>query len=132
MAITDAKDLGKAIKNGQDKIEVEGDLAKKTIKIKATGKVAWGACVGGLAVAIAIVVTQPATTAADVATAGMTMMAKSAFTAVGAVPAAVTLGSAATTAVIIGVAGGGVGALNKLRGYRLEKKSDTKIILHKK
>ena len=132
MAITDAKDLGKAIKNGQDKIEVEGDLAKKTIKIKATGKVAWGACVGGLAVAIAIVVTQPATTAADVATGGMTMMAKYALTAVGAVPAAVTLGSAATTAVIIGVAGGGVGALNKLRGYRLEKKSDTKIILHKK
>lgn len=38
----------------------------------------------------------------------------------------------ATSALAIAVAGGGVGVLNKLRDYRIEKISDDKIILHRK
>lgn len=39
MSIKDAKDLGAAINSGEDTIEIEGDVANKVIKIKATGKV---------------------------------------------------------------------------------------------
>lgn len=54
-----------------------------------------------------------------------------------AAPAVVTVSSflgmpTAISAIGIAIAGGGVGALNKLRGYRVEKVSDEKIILHKK
>jgi len=42
MTVTNEKELGEAIKNGQDYIEVEGDLVKKVFKCKANGKVVWG------------------------------------------------------------------------------------------
>jgi len=42
MLVTNEKELGEAIKNGQDYIEVEGDLVNKVFKIKASGKVVWG------------------------------------------------------------------------------------------
>ena len=35
---------------GQDTIEIEGDLVRRVIKIKATGKVAWGVCIGALGI----------------------------------------------------------------------------------
>lgn len=41
MAISNEKDLGEAVNNEQDTIEIEGDLGKKVLRIKATGKVAW-------------------------------------------------------------------------------------------
>ncbi|WP_275897270.1 hypothetical protein [Helicobacter suis] len=41
MAIQTEEELARAIKEGRDTIEIEGDLATKTIRIKATGKVAW-------------------------------------------------------------------------------------------
>ena len=37
-----SKQLGQAIKEEKETIEIEGDLAAKVIRIKATGKVAWG------------------------------------------------------------------------------------------
>ncbi|MBB6446713.1 hypothetical protein [Bacillus benzoevorans] len=40
--------------------------------------------------------------------------------------------STTTTAVSIAVAAGGVGALNKLRSYNIEKKSPGKVILKKR
>ena len=36
MKIRAEKELGEALKNDQDRIEIEGDLAKKVIRIKAT------------------------------------------------------------------------------------------------
>lgn len=42
--MTTEKELAEALKKNPDTIEIEGDLARKVIKIKATGAVAWGAC----------------------------------------------------------------------------------------
>lgn len=123
--MTTEKELGEALKNGKDTIEIEGDLCKKIFKIKATGKVAWGVCIGCIVVActMAVVTLSSGGTAAPIT--GPT--------------AAVTLGAAASvwglptaiTATGIAMAGGGVASLKKLRKYRIEKISDTKIILHK-
>lgn len=124
--MTTEKEFGEALKNDQDTIEVEGDLAKKTIKIKATGKVAWGVCIGCIGVAVMLVV--------------VTIGSGGTATPITGPTAAITLSAAAATwglptaitATGIAVAGGGVGVLNKLRKYRLVKISDTKIILYRK
>ena len=124
--MTDEKELGRAIKEGKDNIEVEFDLARKVIKIKGVGKVAWGACALGLAVTIAAVIvtlasggtSSPATVPAGLAGMGT---------------ATAVMGySVAASAVTIGAAGGGIATLNKLRKYRIEKINEDKIILHKK
>ncbi len=125
MIVNDEKELGKAIKNGESYIEIEGDLAKKTIKIKATGKVAWGACALGLTIAIGA-------TIATVATGGTSAPATAPAGFVGFGAASAGLGAgAAMSAISIGAAGGGIAVLNKLRKYKLEKISEEKIILHK-
>ena len=117
MAITSEKELGKALKENQDTIVIEGELGEKVIRIKATGKVAWVIAIAALVVAV------------PMAMSGVGIAA-SGITATGAVA---VLGAGATTsAIAIAVAAGGVGALNKLRKYRLEKKDGTRVILHKK
>ena len=121
----DEKELGKAIKEGQDCIEVEFDLAKKVLKIKGVGKVAWGACIVALAVVVAAViatVSSGGTSGPATVPAGLTGMGTA---------SAILGGSVATSAVAIAVAGGGIATLKKLRKYRVEKISDDKIILHK-
>ncbi|WP_034584074.1 hypothetical protein [Helicobacter pametensis] len=50
--ITTQEELNQAMSNQQDGIEIEGDLAKKVIKIKATGKVAWIVAFGAICVAM--------------------------------------------------------------------------------
>ena len=35
-------------KNNEETIEIKGDLAKKTFKLRAAGKVAWGVCIGAI------------------------------------------------------------------------------------
>lgn len=124
--MTTEKELGKALKEGQDTIEIEMDLCKKVIKIKVMGKVAWGICIASATIAVSCAVVA-------VSTAGTTAVPDALI----ATPAMATLASVlglptAISAVAIAVAGGGVGALNKLRNYRLERVSDEKIILHKK
>lgn len=121
MKIRTEKELGEALKNDQDRIEIEGDLSKKVIKIKATGKVAWAIAAGAIAVAVIAVLATPATGGASNA---------AHFIAVPA--AAATLGaSVASSAFAIAVAAGGIGALNKLRSYSLEKNSDGSVTLKK-
>lgn len=126
MTMTTEKELGEALKTDKDTIEVEGDLSKKIIKIKATGKVAWGVCIGCIVVActMAVVTLSTGGTAAPV-TGPTTALTLSAAASVWGLPTAIT-------ATGIALAGGGVVALKKLRKYRIEKISDTKIILHKK
>lgn len=122
MTITSEKELGKALKENEVVIEIANDeLGKKVIRIKATGKVAWAFALAALAIAV------PAAISAF-ATAGVGAVA-SGLTATGAVA---VLGAGATTsAIAIAVAAGGVGALNKLRKYRLEKKDGNRVILHR-
>lgn len=124
--VTTEKELGEALKRGESRIEVECDLVKRIIKIKAVGNAAWAICIGAIGVA--------AVCGAVIITSAGTATAPSAFVAA---PALVTVSSflgvpTAISAIGIAIAGGGVGALNKLRGYRVEKVSDEKIILHKK
>ena len=124
--MTTEKELGEALKNNEDTIVVEGDLAKKVIKIGATGNAVWVACIICIAVAVAA-------TIVTISSAGTATLVTGPAASVGLGFAATALGMpTAITATGIAIAGGGVNALNKLRNYRLEKISDMKIILHKK
>ena len=90
------------------------------------GKVAWAVCITAVTVAVSRAVVAAST--------GGTTALPDAFIAT---PAMATLASVlglptAISAVIIAVAGGGAGALNKLRNYRMEKISEEKVILYRK
>lgn len=117
-----AEELGEALKNGESTIEIEGDLAKKTVKIRATGKVAWAIALGAIGIAVGAAY-------ATIPTGGTS-------TAVGVVaaPAAVgILGISATAAAIsIAIAAGGVGGLKKLRRYKEVKRADGLLILERR
>lgn len=116
MTIKTEEELGEALKNNQDEIEIEGDLTKKIIRIKATGSVAWAIAIGAIGVAVVFTLGS-----------GGTAAPVSAIVGVGAVS---ILGVAtASSAVLIAVAAGSVGALNSLRKYKIVSKSDNKIIM---
>ena len=124
--MTTEKELGEALKRGDSTIVVEFELANKVIRIKATEKGVWALCVTAIGVAVVFGVV-------TISTAG-TATVPSAFIAT---PAIATVSGflgmpTAISAIGIAMAGGGVGALNKLRGYQLEKVADEKVILHKK
>jgi hypothetical protein len=130
MMITSEKELGKAIKNNENYITIEGDLGKKIVKIKATGPVAWPVALGALTICVAAAIAMIAALPVPPAEGAL------AFVAVPTVAASLgTAGtilgmSAATSAFAIAVAGGGVAVLRKLRGYKL-KQEDGKVILYK-
>jgi hypothetical protein len=119
MAIHTEKDLGEALKIEQDTIEIEGDLKKKVLRIKATGKVAWVVAIGAIGVAVVIAVGS-----------GGAGTPASAVIGIGAVS---VLGlSAATSAVAIALAAGGVGALNTLRKYKIVSDTGDRLVLSRK
>lgn len=127
MEVKDAKGLGEAIKENAELIEIEGDLAKKVIKIKATGKAAWAVAIGAIAVAIVGIALIPAS-------GGVSAPASGVIEFISVPTAAIALGGSgfASIAVTIALAGGGIGALNKFRKYKLEKLSNDKIRLIRK
>ncbi len=121
------KELGEAIKNNADYICIEGDAKKAYLKIAAAGKVAWAVCFGALAVAVTTIIAAQVTAPFTGGLSEATMFAL-AGPSIGV--ATGTLGFAAFPAVLIAVAAGGVGALNKLRdNYRIIKKTDDCVIL---
>lgn len=121
--VTTEKELAKAIKDEEDMIVIEGDLAKTTIKIKATGKVAWAIAIGAISLAAYSLI---ATLGTGGASAPVT--ATTGFMAGGA--AVTVLGSGSTaSAIAIAVAAGGVGVLSKLRSYKIIEKSAGKVVL---
>ncbi|QOJ08141.1 hypothetical protein [Nitrosomonas sp. H1_AOB3] len=119
-------ELGEALKNKEETIEIEGDLANKTFKIRATGKVAWVVAIGAISIAAY-------GTAATLGTGGTSapVTATSAFIAA---PVAVgVLGGAVTySAIAIAIAAGGVGALTTLRGYKQVLRSQDRLVLKRK
>lgn len=125
---TNEKELGKAVKDKVDEIEIIGDLKNNVIRIKATGKVAWVVAIGAVGVAVACVLTAPAdvavppAAAVHFAVAAPTLLAAS--TALGGT-------SVAISAIMIAVAAGGVGALNSLRSYNLVKENGKTILRRK-
>lgn len=117
---TNEKELSSAIKEGADEIEIEGDLANKVIRIKATGKVAWAVAIGAIAVAIVSLVAVPvsggSSAVANLATAPVVFS---------------VLGTASVPAITLAAVSGGVAVLNKLRGYKIIEKSDSYVLLRK-
>ncbi|MGN0167853.1 MAG: hypothetical protein ACI4AB_07415 [Acetatifactor sp.] len=123
------KELAEAIKSNEDTIYIEGNLKDKVIRIKATGKVAWGVCATGLSAAILLYVATKPTMLVNPPAAGAEAVAGTVV--VGATTA--VLGNAAVSAVLIGVAAGGIGALTTLRDkYKIIEKSDKYIKLKRK
>lgn len=49
--IDNSKDLGKAMKDERDNIEIEIDFGKKVVKIISSGKIVWGIAAASLATA---------------------------------------------------------------------------------
>lgn len=116
------KELAKAIDSGEDTIEIEGDLAKKTIKIRATGKAAWIIAFGAISVALVALLAAPETAGTSVVVSG--------FSAAGAVG---ILGLGTTTsAIAIAVASGGVAVLTKMRNYVEISQGDGILVLKRR
>jgi len=119
MAITNEEELGETLKDEPDSIEIEGDLKKKVLRIKATGKVAWAIAIAAIGIAVTILIST-----------GGTGAPVSGLVGAGAVS---VLGlPAAVSAVSIAVAAGGVGALNTLRKYEIIENSADKLVLSRK
>jgi hypothetical protein len=130
MEVKTNEELGKALKNEVDEIEisVESAAGKTTLKIKAKGRVAWAACFSSFAVAVVAVVFIVGKKKNDGGDSHKEALM--ALPAMG-LPIALLGWQAAVGAVAIAIAGGGVGALNKLRKYKMEER-DGKIILKRK
>ena len=119
------EELARAIKRGDDYIEIEGDLANKVIRIKGVGRVAWALCI---AIIAAILYSVIGTTASGGAAAPIT----SAFIATSATAAVPILGLSATIAAVkIAIAAGGIGVLNKIRKYSAEKHGKIVVLRRK-
>ena len=119
--VENEKELGKALKNDEDSIEISVDLERKVLKIKATRWAAWIVAVGAITVAVVATLAAPATGGA------------SSLVSVAAAPAAVSILGASTTiaAINIAVAAGGTKALNKLREYKIVKNNGKTILIKK-
>jgi hypothetical protein len=116
------KELADSLNRGDDTIEIEGDLARKTIRIRATGNVAWLVAFGAIGVAVVGILAAVPTGGGSAAVSG--------FAAVGAVG---ILGAGTTsTAIAIAVAAGGVGALTKMRNYTEVSRADGILVLRRK
>lgn len=123
-------ELNEAMKSKQSTIEIEGDLAKKVIRIKATGTVAWAVAFIALSVAVIAAITViPASTA----TGGLALPGEAALAMSAAVPAISIMGIETTLfAIALAVAAGGVGALTHLRNdYKIIKKTENSAVLQR-
>lgn len=120
------KELADAIKRETDTIEITGDLAKKTIKLRATGNVAWAIAFAAIGLAVYAAVTTGATGGVSAPVTGPVV----GFTGAAAVG---ILGGATTySAIAIAIAAGGVGVLTKLRGYvEVSRTTDTLVLRRK-
>lgn len=119
MKIKDEKDLGRALKKGEGTLEIEGNLKDRILRIKATGKVTWIIASGSILIAVTVIIASGGT-----ATPASALIGAGAITILGF--------PAALSALIIAIAAGGVGALNKLRSYKVVSNSENKLILKRK
>lgn len=125
--INNSKDLGKALKNDQDEIEITADLHNRIVKVKATGKIAWAIAIGAIGVAVVSALSAPPSAGAS-----SPVAVPAGFTGGGV---AVTILGLSTTkaAISIAVAGGGVGVLTSLRNkYNMKKLPNGNYLLRKK
>lgn len=120
--VNSAKELADAIERGEDTIEILGDLAGKTIRIRATGKVAWTVCIGCIGIALVALLAVPETAGTSVAVAGLTAGAATGILGI----------STTTVAMAIAIAAGGVGVLTRLRQYKEISRGAASLVLKRR
>lgn len=127
MSVTTEKELADAVNRNEDTIIIEGDLAKKTVRIKATGTVAWAVAIGSIGIVFYGIIAALGTGGAATPVAGVAAVAAS-----GA--ALSVLGTAATTAAIsMAVSVRSLSVLRKLRGnYKIAIDSGNTVTLKRK
>lgn len=127
--ITNPTELGREIKGGANETTITGDLAQRVVSIKATGGVAWAIAFG--AIAIGIIFAIKGTKAGEAVPA---LICGGATALAGLTAATAILGLATTTAALkIGLGAGDSTVLKSLRnGYRIESKTNGRVILVKK
>ncbi|CAM9400309.1 hypothetical protein [Acinetobacter bereziniae] len=125
------EELAQAINNNSDIIEIHGDLAKRTIKIKATGNVAWAIAFGAIAVAMASLLLTLGSGGAGAPVIAATMaFAAPAATATLGLGVAISVGSLVVAAGSIGTA---KLLFGKLRNdYVIKDKSENFLVLKKR
>lgn len=129
--VDNADALKNAMNSGESTIEIVGDLAKKVIRIKATGKVAWAIAFAAIGLAtLAIITALPAA----VATGGAAAPIEGVVAGFAFAPAVAAIGfDVAVMAVGLAVAAGGVGILTRLRSdYRIAEQAPERVLLIKK
>ncbi len=113
--VRNEKELLAQLSEKKQTIEIEGSLATKVLRIKATGKIAWALVLGSISVAAAGTLLTPIT-------GGMGIIAGLSLSPV----ALSILGIPATvTALSLAFMGKGVWVLNALRLYRVIKIGST-------
>lgn len=124
MSVTTEEELADAVSCNQDTIIIEGDLAKKTVRIKATGTVAWAVAIGSIGIVFYGIIATLGMGGAAAPVSGI-----AAVTASGV--ALSVLGTAATTAAIsMAVSVRSLSVLRKLRGnYKIVIESGNTVTL---
>lgn len=121
---TTEKELADAVKSGASTIEIEGNLAKKVLIIRATGPVAWGLVAASLAggyMFLRLTAVAPAPQAKMAFAAASAGSGAAALTILGA--------SASAAAFALTRAYGSVEALKKIRAYKQLSYVDGKLVL---
>lgn len=123
MVVENEKELGKALKEGEEMIELNGELAKRMKKIYELDQLLWGICLICLTATVTVFFAMPATAGAS-----------SVISLAAGTPAAAAVGLPATvTAVLTAVSGGGIHILKRMRkAYTMEQLDDRYIILCRK
>lgn len=119
MLITTPEALGKALRNREPALEIQGDLTSHTARIMSVGKIAWTVVAGGMSMAFLFVLRKRSLRAGLVS-----------LGAVAAAAVAVLGPKTAAVAVRISYAGGGVEVLHDLREYTREER-DGMLLLRK-
>ncbi|HJA40985.1 MAG TPA: hypothetical protein H9667_05590 [Firmicutes bacterium] len=119
IVIKNEAQLGKALKNNEQEINIEGDLVQRVLTIKHTSDIPWAMALGAITVPITTL-----TLMGPYRKVSFGLHSYTAPTAIGIIGAKTT-----ETAIEIGVAGGGVSALNKLRSYKIASQDDEQLLL---
>lgn len=124
MSVATEEELAAVVSRNQDTIIIEGDLAKKTVRIKAAGTVAWAVAIGSIGIVFYGVIATLGKGGVATPVSGI-----AAVTAFGA--AFSVLGAAATTAAIsMAVSVRSLSVLRKLRGnYKIVIESGNTVTL---
>lgn len=128
MSINSDDDLSDALKRGDSTIEIEGSLADKVIKIKATGQVSWLIAAGAIAIAVYAAITFVPMAAGS---GGAAVPLNGAMAVSGATGAVAILGAGATaTAIAMAVRARGTGVLSDLRAkYKIVEQKQGHVVL---